>query len=247
LAVLCCIALNEGPYIGEFADYHLGLGFGKIVVYDNSDSFELEQWGRTASYNGRVEVIHFPGPGEQKNAYLDCAKKASNGTFGKKKWAAFFDIDEFLVLKRHENIEALLEEHLVEGSLSVNWIQFEPSGKIFCEPLPVTKRFVYHEPETNRHVKTIVRLEDMNMTRLPRAHFPFLNDGNQTYQHDTNNKILNGSFNEDGPTDVAVIHHYKKKSYGEYVMKRHRGRADTTDKTVMKNYYKYQSGCSKRH
>ncbi len=232
LALLCCIAVNEGPYISEFVDYHLGLGFGKIVVYDNSDSFELEEWGHTKSYNGRVETIHYPGPGQQQYAYLDCAQRALRGTFGKKKWAAFFDVDEFLVLKRHENVEALLGEHLAEGSLSLNWIKFPPSGKLFCEPSPVTKRFVYHDPETNRHVKTIVRLQDMNMTRPPHVHFPYLKDGNLTYRHDTNKKILTGPFNENGPTDIAVIHHYHTKSYGEYVMKRHRGASDNTFKSL---------------
>jgi hypothetical protein len=233
LALLCCIAVNEGPYMSEFVDYHLGLGFGKIVVYDNSNSFELEEWGRTKSYNGRVETIHFPGPGQQGNAYLDCAQKALSGTFGEKKWAAFFDVDEFLVLKRHENVEALLEEHLAEGSLSINWIKFPSSGKLFCEPLPVTKRFVYHDSEVNLHVKTIVRLEDMDMTRPPHPHFPFLKDGSLTYQHDTNNKILTSALNVNGPTDVTVIHHYHTKSFGEYVMKRHRGRSDST---LKKNY-----------
>ena len=233
LAVLCCIAVNEGPYISEFVDYHLGLGFGKIVVYDNSNSFELEEWGRARSYNGRVETIHFPGLVQQGNAYLDCAQKALSGTFGVKKWAAFFDVDEFLVLKRHENVEALLEEHLMDGSLSINWFKFPSSGKLFCEPSPVTKRFLYHEPETNRHVKTIVRLEDMDMTKPPHPHFPYLRDGDLTYQHDTNNKILTSALNVNGPTDVAVIHHYHTKSFGEYVMKRHRGRSDSI---LKKNY-----------
>ena len=228
LAVLCCIAVEEGPYISEFVDYHLGLGFGKIVVYDNSKSFELEEWGK--SYNGRVETIHFPGPGQQQRAYLNCAKKALSGTFGEKKWAAFFDVDEFLVLKRHENVEALLEEHLSEGSLSINWIKFPSSGELFCKPLPVTKRFVYPDLEINKHVKSIVRLQDMNMTRIPPTpHFLYLN-GNLT-QHDTSNVLFTGPFNENGPTDVAVIHHYHTKSYGEYVIKRYRGASDTPVKT----------------
>jgi len=98
---------------------------------------------------------------------LNCAKKALNGTFGEKKWAAFFDVDEFLVLKRHENVEALLEEHLSEGSLSINWIKFPSSGELYCEPLPFTKRFAYPDLEINKHVKSIVRLQDMNMTRIP--------------------------------------------------------------------------------
>ena len=108
-AVLCVIVLNEKPYIDEFANYHLGLGFSKIVVYDNSASNELREWRRQEQISSMVEVIHFPGLNQQGRAYLHCAQLAFNGAFGEnKKWAAFFDVDEFLVLKKHEHVDELL-------------------------------------------------------------------------------------------------------------------------------------------
>jgi len=67
-AVLCVIVLNEKPYIDEFANYHLGLGFGKIVVCDNSASNELREWGRQEQIRPMVEVIHFPGLNQQETA-----------------------------------------------------------------------------------------------------------------------------------------------------------------------------------
>ena len=60
----------------------------------------------------------------------------------------------------------------------------------------------------------------MNSEPLP--HYLHLKNGNQ---HDTNGKVFWGPFNKNGPLDVAAIHHYHKKSYGEYVKKRQRGRA----------------------
>merc|ERR1712194_56265 len=44
------------------------------------------------------------------------------------------------------------------------------------------------------------------------------------FQHDTNGRKCTGSLNPNGPTDVAVLHHYKFKSNKEYVQKRSRGR-----------------------
>jgi len=94
----------------------------------------------------------------------------------------------------------------------------------------VTKRFVYHDPNVNEHVKSIVRLEDMQMNSKPHAHYPYLKNGNQ---HDTNGTVFSGPFNKNGPLDVAAFHHYNTKSYGEFVKKGQRGRtADGMSKMV---------------
>jgi hypothetical protein len=55
------------------------------------------------------------------------------------------DVDEFLVLKKHEHVDELLEEHLPKGSgaLSINWVWFSFNGKLLCDAKPVTKRFLY--------------------------------------------------------------------------------------------------------
>jgi hypothetical protein len=198
-AVLCVIVLNEKPYIDEFANYHLGLGFSKIVVYDNSASNELREWRRQEQIRPMVEVIHFPGLNQQGHSYLHCAQSVFNGDFGEnKKWAAFFDVYEFLVLKKHEHVDELLEEHLPKGSglLSNNWAVFNFNGKLICDAKPVTKRFVYRDQYVNPHVKSIVRLEDMQMNSEPLPHYPHLKNGNQ---HDTNGKVFWGPFNKNGP------------------------------------------------
>ena len=80
----------------------------------------------------------------------------------------------------------------------------------------------------NMHVKSIVRLSDMNLTEAPHVHYPTLPmlNGNQ---HDTNGNIFRGAFNPSGPTNVAVLHHYMTKSFEEYKDKRVRGRADLPD------------------
>lgn len=139
--MLCVIAKNEKPYINEFVDYHLGLGFSKIVVYDNSENFELKEWTQTQARH-LVQVISFPRPERQEGVYLDCARKAFNGDFGEnKKWAAFFDVDKFLVLKQHENVDALLDEHLPvgSGSLSINWAMFQFNGHSYANAFLLPK------------------------------------------------------------------------------------------------------------
>ena len=101
-------------------------------------------------------------------------------------------------MKKHEHVDELLEEHLPKGSglLSNNWAVFNFNGKLICDAKPVTKRFVYRDQYVNPHVKSIVRLEDMQMNSEPLPHYPHLKNGNQ---HDTNGKVFWGPFNKNGP------------------------------------------------
>jgi len=220
---LCCIAKDEEPYIDEWVDYHLALGFNKIIVYDNADLGELLQWGEEKG--PLVEVVPFAGVAKQKEAYLDCATKLiSQHEF---KWAAFFDVDEFLILNQHNHIGAFLEKYLKEGALGINWRVFGTGGRSVYSPAPVTKRFQFRFEDgyhPNRHVKSIANLRDINLNAtVPiRCHYPELNAGKS--QFDTNGHTFVGSYN-DGPIDVAVIHHHQRKSAKEFLKKRMRGRA----------------------
>jgi hypothetical protein len=220
-AALCCVVKDEEAYIDEWVDYHHASGFDSIHVYDNSDSFELKQWGEEKGQH--VTVTHWPGIAKQGSSYLDCARRlAAEG--GNHTWAAFFDVDEFLILKKHAHVEDFLLEKCATGTLTVNWLMFSGMSRTLCSPAPVTKRFMHREEKTNQHIKSIVRLRDMNFEREPGAHNPKL--VNASDQKDTNGKRFEGPFNPDGPTDVAVLHHCERKSYKEHVAKKMRGRAD---------------------
>jgi hypothetical protein len=41
-AVICAIALHEEPYIDEWIQYHIALGFSHIYLYDNSNDHILK-------------------------------------------------------------------------------------------------------------------------------------------------------------------------------------------------------------
>jgi hypothetical protein len=184
-------------------------------------------------------MTHFPGIAQQGIAYLDCAKRLQQG--GNHTWAAFFDLDEFLILKKHEHVEDFLLETLASGSLSINWHQFGTSGRIAYSPAPVTKRFMYREEIVSKKVKSIVRLRDMDFNKVPHPHFPYL--VNVTDQKDTTGTHFQWFFNPHGPTDVAVLAHYHWKSYKEYLAKRTRGRSDVGRKKG--EYKKFLNGAKK--
>jgi Glycosyl transferase family 2 len=242
-AALCAIVFSEEAYLDEWLDYNLALGFTDIFLYDNSDTFELEKYVR-AQTDSRLHVVHFPGPAMQMEAYLDCAKTVAarnqrQPMVRHTPWAAFFDLDEFLVLRQHTNVVEFLSKHCPTGQLGINWYMFSTANETLYRPLPVTKRFQYREANINQHVKSIVRLEDMNMDMAPHSHFAYMKELDQ--HKDTNGNRIGdevgqpGPFNPDGPTDVAVLHHYVTKSLKEYVDKTMRGRADIKDAAASLN------------
>lgn len=226
-AAICCLARDEEAYIDEWVDYHLALGFSEIFIYDNSVRLddELESWKKYRRLgDSRINIIPWPGSGQQYPSYLDCAKKAIlyNHT-----WAAFFDIDEFLVLRKHRNVLSFLEEFCQSGAISVNWFFFGSNNFSTYWPEPVTKRFNMRLQQPDHFVKSIVKLSDMNFdVPLDDPHYFHLIEG--TTQRDTNNNKSNfGSNNANGPVNIAVIHHYWTKSRKEFHWKACR-RGDST-------------------
>jgi len=214
-ASLCVICKDENAYIDEWTDYNLALGFSEIFFYDNSENNTLVSW-KEKSRRGdeRISIIHFPGPGRQFDSYLSCAREAyaKNHT-----WAGFFDVDEFLVLKKHNSVLELLHDHCQSGALSINWYMFGSSNHLQYSPIPVTKRFQWRDPNPMHLVKEIVRLSDMNMLVTPISpHYVLLLNGTR---HDTNNTILTKWYQVNGPVDVAILHHYFTKSNGEFYQK----------------------------
>lgn len=97
-AALCAIALHEEPYLDEWIRYHAHVGFRPIIVYDNSANENLKDW--PLKYPpGLLIVMHLPGRCMQTAAYNHCLAQLRRGAFGAVKWCAFFDVDEFLVLR----------------------------------------------------------------------------------------------------------------------------------------------------
>jgi Glycosyl transferase family 2 len=230
LAALCAIALDEEPYLQEWVDYYIGLGFDLVYIFDNSDSHDLKQWKKEQPEY--VRVTHLPGISMQTEAYRQCAKNLLEA--GKHQWAAFFDVDEFLVLRQYDSITSFLKKYLLSGALGINWVYMGTSNRSIYEPMPVSYRFNFRVSKgTNMHIKTIAVLQDINMNGKFHCHFLPMKPGRRTV--DTNGRRIKGPFNRRGPENIAALYHFFSKSSKEFVMKRVRGRADTVK--YDKSYY----------
>lgn len=190
-AVICAVVKDDEAYIDEWVDYHYALGFQHFFIYDNSNSFEMKQWAENKG--NYITAVHFPGElNERDKVYADCVTRAKLGKHPPT-WAAFFDVQVFLILKRHEKVIEFLRDYGSSGSLSINLVLFGSSGRRVYSPKPVTKRFLYRDSDPQDQVRLILRLDT---------------DLNRSLPLDTNGNEVAGHSNPHGPSNVAIFHYY---------------------------------------
>lgn len=205
---LVCIVKNEDKYIEEWVNYHKKIGFDDIIMYQNDWVCQLD-----LPYLKKLEI---PGFHKQMNAYHHFTTNFRKNY----DWAAFFDCDEFLVLKKHKNVHEFISEYHNDWGIGVNWQFFGADGKMNSgeHKKSLLKQFTKKQKNVDQHVKTIMNLKCGGVMILP--HNP------NTPLMDTNRKFFNGPFNPNGPIDVVQLNHYHHKSYEDWLIRCERGQSD---------------------
>ena len=205
---LVCIAKNEDCYIEEWVKYHLKLGFDQIFIYEND-------WRCTFS-DEKVTKIAFDGKVMQTKAYNHFITNFSD----EYQWAAFFDVDEFLVLKKTNNVKNFISDYEEFNGIGINWHFFGSNNldKV-SDDYKVITRFTKRGSKLNHHIKTILKL---NKTFIMDVHNP-----HGISIVDTEKREIRGPSNRKGTDGIAQLNHYFTKTYTEFLKKVERGRADT--------------------
>jgi hypothetical protein len=204
---LVCIAKDEDNYINEWVGYHLKLGFNKIYIYEND-------WYSNINHPDVITIL-VNGSRQQIPVYNHFINEYKN----EYDWVAFLDVDEFIVLKKHNTIHELMNDYNTESALGINWVFFGDNNKTFNGDYSVLERFTKRQEVVNGHIKSIVNPKKVIMMNV-HSHVGQCIDTNRK-------RIDNSSFNPNGPIDVAQINHYFTKTKDEYIKKMNRGRADT--------------------
>lgn len=114
----------------------------------------------TKNYSRNIEVVHLPhnnyGKGVQYKA-LDHFVANYMHKYGITH-VAHIDTDEFIVLKKHNNIVDFINEYMVDNceGIGMNWRFFGSSGHTEKINSPVTERFTMCGKNGNRHIKTLL-------------------------------------------------------------------------------------------
>jgi hypothetical protein len=221
--VIVCIAKKESDYIEEFVKYHLALGFKYIYIYDNEDVPIYKTL--LQKYADNIVVMHLPFNNYYKGVqYIALDDFIVNHLFKSNiTHVAHIDIDEFIVLKKHDNICDFINEYITGDcqGIGMNWRHFGSSYKTQQTNEPVTCRFTRCEQKGNQHIKTLFKKD--YFLHYNSCHDVTLSNG---YISSTNNNIINGPFNHNIDFNIIQLNHYKCKTLPEFRYIRTRQRAD---------------------
>lgn len=220
---LVCIAKDEDLYLQEWVDYHLKLGFESIHIFQNN-------W----RYNGKIKndnVFFHDYDGKSfdnysntneplwvKNIQAKCYTEFGKKYYEQYEWTAFFDVDEFLVLKKTDDVKTFIKNYDNYDCLIINWAIFGDNGiKTFDEKnTSQVNRFTRRKKDLHNQFKSICKLKENFEHQIHWINGEWV---------DTHFLVGNQSFNNNAKDDIAQLNHYYIRTYPEFLMKVERGNA----------------------
>ncbi len=218
--VICAIFKNEARNLLEWIAYHRVIGFTDIVLYDNGSTDGGADLIRRSPFADQVTLVDWPQRPGQLPAYRHFIE-----TFATRHdWAAFIDLDEFVLPLGGQTLLQVLERREDVSAVLVHWRVFGPAG--WSEPAPdlVMETYDLRAEDglpVNRHVKSIIRCAHLlDVAQNPhefRVTGPVCNTAGQD--------VPNIGLQPVACHDDLVINHYYTKSRQEWRAKVDRGSA----------------------
>lgn len=237
---ICLITKNSNEYIKEWVDYHIKAGVDHFYIFDDGSKVPLENillpYINDNIITYKYLLIDKPS---QVITYMNCLKDYKDKTF----WMAFIDDDEF-ILSHHKPIKTLLKDYEMYGGLVINWVLFGSSGNK-NKTKNVLENYLYranYEIEYNKHIKTIVNTQYVNLDIIPIT---------PHYFHYHNNSACNE--NKELVSDVSTfthsvnkiqLNHYNLKSEEDYQEKINRSWPDAPHKFTMETFKELDDLCT---
>lgn len=248
---ICCIAANENRYIREWVEHYLKLGFDKIFIHDNNpiNGEKFDDVIEDYINSGQVQIINVRGIKSMLFQMIVYEKfyAEHNQEYD---WIAFFDCDEFLILKQDKTIQEYLSRPCFDNCdfIKINWKVFDDNDLVHYDSRPLMTRFTRCIDDTtvtvcswpeNESIKSIIKGRRKNIVWKLHPHCP------STYGLTSVNDIGETLSSSSAPhhkvnTDLAQLNHYQMKTIEEYVnIKVKRGRCDVpTAKIPIENFWK---------
>jgi hypothetical protein len=231
--IIVAIAKKEQNYIEEWVRWHIAIGFNHIFLYDNEDTPTYEK--QLLKYRKYITVIHLPGNNFHIGVQYIALDHFRNHFMYINGYThcIHIDIDEFIVLHKHNNITNFIEQFIIDdcGAIGINWRFFGDSGNTNETNDPVVRRFIYRENLGNPHIKTLYKISAYNSNIWVHGinlNFPY-------YSKNTKGDKIDGCFNHNYDFNFIQINHYKSKTFQEFISVYNRKRAD------MSLYNQYQN------
>ncbi len=219
------IAKDETPFLEEWVSFHRAVGVDHFYIYDNGSAIPIKDTLTKYIQKHIVTVINFPGRSMQMPSFNHCLQH-----FGaENKWIGYWDIDEFLVPMKEDNIQNVLKDFENYGGLNVNWRCFGSNGHIKRPEGLVIENYTMATPDdfvVNLHTKAIVQPKYTVSASGDPHHFRFKPGYNAVSEK---MEIVPNAFSKSFSTQTIQLNHYVNRSLEDFKEKRARGRSDCAD------------------
>jgi hypothetical protein len=212
VAILKC----EYQFVEEWLCYHRLLGVESFVLYDDDPEQRLRS---LLSHHSSYVTVFDHADGFDAGQGRDRQTKAYEHAIRHMNcdWLAFIDGDEFIVLRKHENIADFVGTFEEAEAIVLTWHMFGHNG-YYDDPPSVLSCLVRRKAEPGRMMKSIVRRTSIQQVKS--AHRVRTTNPRATY--DANNRNY-ADVIYPGKTDVAHINHYFCRSYKTWMKRLYRG------------------------
>ena len=223
---VCAIFKDEAPFLLEWLAFHKMIGVDLFFLYDNGSSDGGGELIRRSSFVRNVTLIDWPERPGQLSAYnhfrVNHARRFT--------WAAFIDIDEYIMPLAGSSIRDILMRKVYQpyAAILLQWLVFGPSGHDRRPDGLVIENYTRRLPQTDdasRHVKTLVQTEQL----LGIDYTPHAAECSGPACNTRGEHVLPYAIQPTECHDVMAINHYFTKSLEDWEFKRCRGRGDSLD------------------
>ena len=223
---VCAIFRDEAPYLLEWLAFHTMIGVDRFFLYDNGSSDGGDDLIRRSSFARIVTLTEWAERPGQLSAYnhfrVNHARRFA--------WAAFIDIDEFIMPLTDSSIRDILMRKAYQpyAAILLQWLVFGPSGHDRRPDGLVIENYTRRLPESaraSRHVKTLVRTGQL----LGIDYTPHAAECSGPHCNTRGEEVLPYAIQPTQCHDVMVINHYFTKSSEDWEFKRRRGRGDSRE------------------
>lgn len=211
---ICAIFQDETFFLKEWLEYHRLVGVEHFYLYNNLSTDDYYQILKPYMDQGVVDLFEWPVVTNNQREYLDLLQlPAYNHALGIVKetacWAAFIDLDEFLVPVQHDNLIDMLKEYHSYAGLAINWQVF---GTSWVDRLPenelIIENLIWKAPVENgmnEIVKFIVQPSFVSYIPNPHA-FEFYKGCSAV--NSKGNPLSQSQMGQSVIVDTVYINHY---------------------------------------
>lgn len=234
---LVVIVKDEAPYIEEWIKFHARQGVTHFIVYDNGSTDNLHEVLKPCTESGLVTYQVMKGKARQLDAY----NKAIHDYGRKFKYMGFIDADEFVFTRKnvslYDFVDEFMHSHPNAGGIGINWCVFGSNGHLTKPEGGVLENYTTRLPDAsdwNSLIKTIC--DPLKVFYYGHVHFPAFRKGFHNLTE--NGEIITGSKSPVVSFCNIRCNHYVYKSKEEYLAKRMRGQADSTELKSVEGFMK---------